>query len=193
VARLEAKSMRLPTLDEFAVVSKGHELRWREDIPQGFLGLLMVNGKYECPFGTGKLKLQHPLWAFFLGPPSHKELMAVRSGEVDLKVPTPQLCPQNGRPVDLVSTVHIQLDQGALPLFLSKWMMNRTVLTRAEIRDELILPQLIPIVSSWVLGKPVEQLEACKTELETSLELRLRSGLEGYGLRVNRVTVQFPV
>ncbi len=179
--------MRPLTTDEFAVTFEPYELKREEEIPQGFVGLLLTKGRYHSLVQPGPLKLQGFWNAFLRGSPSGKRLVLVRSGVVEVSVPTQRLPTKDPHFIDIDSTATIKLQQGAEALFLTNLMVNRRRVTIAEIRDELVYPHLQPAVAGWVQGKLESELALTRADLELTLETALRPKVSPYGLNLIKV------
>lgn len=185
--------MRPLGVDEFAVAFQPRQLARQESIPVGYVGLWVLHGRYERRFEPGLQDLQGFWNAFLHGPPSGTSLVLVRSEEVDIRVPIPQIDTVQDLRIDVIARVTFKLQSGSEPLFLSRLMADRVRMTFPEIRDQLFYPWLSAEVPRWAKGELHAELRSLEDCWTRRVDSGLGSEVERFGLNVVRANVRvFP-
>lgn len=182
--------------DEFAYRFSESEMEgWfakEVEVREGFLALLLVDGKLDRVLTPGKYTLS-TFWQGLLHRGPRKEVVLARSSELPFKFSLQNLLTADPLFLTAECSVTLQLQRGAEQLFYVNLMRENPKVTLIDLRA-LVFPSLRDGAATWFGERTLETLAANPnfSDLAMSLEAAVQKTLSGKGVTVVRVDPQNP-
>ena len=158
---------------------------WNHDlpVPEGMVGLLLVNEKLDRVYGPGTLRVSSGLAQFF-GLGTKNAVVLARAHELSLDFAIAHVRTGDYLPLDFNCQLLSKLQQGAETLFLRNILAGRELLTFDDLKQRLN-GELKEVAQSFLGKRSIADLAdhlEIKPELEAQIELNLKRTLNIGGL-----------